>query len=237
MKGTARAARLARLRLVLFVLLVLGAVVLGRAVGLGERLREAQGWIESLGPWGPVVFVLLYAGAVTFSAPASVLTVAAGAIFGSVKGVVLVSIASTTGAGLAFLLARYLARDAVASRFANRPHFQRLDRLTERYGALIVAITRLVPLFPFNLLNYGFGLTRIPFRTYLFWSWLCMLPGTALYVIGADAVVRALTEGRVPWVLVGALIATGGAVVLLVRSARRRLRAMDRELTEAEPKG
>ena len=86
-----------------------------------------------------------------------------------------------------------------------------------------MAITRLVPIFPFNLLNYGFGLTRVPFRTYLFWSWLCMLPGTVLYVVGADAFTRGLAEGRVPGALIGALAAALVILVLLVRYARRML--------------
>ena len=101
--------------------------------------------------------------------------------------------------------------------------FRQLDTLTERHGAIIVAITRLVPIFPFNLLNYGFGLTRVPFGTYLFWSWLCMLPGTVLYVVGADAFTQGLAEGRVPWALLGALVAALVVLVLLVRYARRTL--------------
>ncbi len=70
--------------------------------------------------------------------------------------------------------------------------------MTEKHGAIIVAVTRLVPLFPFNLLNYGFGLTRVPFWTYLFWSWLCMLPGTIAYLVGTDAVILAVTTGELP---------------------------------------
>jgi uncharacterized membrane protein YdjX (TVP38/TMEM64 family) len=77
------------------------------------------------------------------------------------------------------------------------------------------------PLFPFNLLNYGFGLTRVPFWTYVFWSWLCMLPGTALYVVGADAVARGLAQGRVPWGLIGALAGVAVILFFLVRAARQ----------------
>ncbi|PIX86577.1 MAG: hypothetical protein COZ32_02575, partial [Nitrospirae bacterium CG_4_10_14_3_um_filter_53_41] len=86
-----------------------------------------------------------------------------------------------------------------------------------------VALTRLVPLFPFNLLNYGFGLTKIPFKTYLFWSWLCMLPATVLFVIGTDAIVKGVSEGKIPWGLIA--LAAGAAVLLgfLVQSARKRL--------------
>jgi uncharacterized membrane protein YdjX (TVP38/TMEM64 family) len=78
--------------------------------------------------------------------------------------------------------------------------------MTERHGAIIVAITRLVPIFPFNLLNYGFGLTRVRFGTYLLWSFLCMLPGIALYVVGADALTRGLAEGGSVGQLLAALL-------------------------------
>ena len=122
-----------------------------------------------------------------------------------------------------FLIARYFARDAVARRLSSNETFQRLDRLTEEHGAIIVALTRLVPLFPFNLLNYGFGLTRIPFWTYVIWSWVCMLPATILFVVGADAFTEGLTQGRVPWALVGVLVAVGLVLTFLIRYARRKL--------------
>ena len=85
-----------------------------------------------------------------------------------------------------------------------------------------------MPIFPFNLLNYGFGLTQVPFWTYVLWSWLCMLPGTVLYVVGADAVTKGIVQGQVPWLLVGALAITGVVLAILVRFARRRLQ--DREM-------
>jgi uncharacterized membrane protein YdjX (TVP38/TMEM64 family) len=159
--------------------------------------------------------------------PGSALTVAGGALFGSVVGVIVVSVASTLGAALSFLVGRYFARDAVAGWLSGKEKFQRLDKLTEEQGAVIVAITRLVPIFPFNLLNYGFGLTRVPFWTYVFWSWLCMLPGTVIYVVGADAVTKAIVQGEAPWLLIGAVVATAAILAVLVRSARRRLQSRE----------
>lgn len=212
-----------RWRPVVLLIAIVAVLVLAKAFGLGERLGEWREWIRGLGAWGPVVFVVLYAGAVVAALPGSALTVAAGALFGSVVGVIVVSLASTLGASLAFLVARYFARDATARWLSQNEEFRRLDQLTEEHGAIIVALTRLVPLFPFNLLNYGFGLTRVRFGTYVFWSWLCMLPGTVLYVVGTDAVTRSLAEGRIPWGLVGALVGAGFILVGLVRYARRRL--------------
>ncbi len=214
---------------------VVVVLILARAVGLDERLSEIRHWINGLGAWGPLVFVLLYAAAVVAALPGSALTVVAGALFGSVLGVIVVSLASTLGASLAFLLARYLARDATARWLAQSEKFRRLDQLTEERGAIIVALTRLVPLFPFNLLNYGFGLTRVPFRTYVFWSWLCMLPGTVLYVVGADTVTKGLVEGELPWGLIVVLLSAALLVAILVRYARRQLsERMETKMLRAE---
>jgi uncharacterized membrane protein YdjX (TVP38/TMEM64 family) len=202
---------------------VAAVVVAARATGAGHHVEEARAWILSLGEWAPAAFVVIYAAAVVLAVPGSVLTIAAGAMFGSVLGVVLVSIASTLGATGAFLVARTFARESVASWLEGRERWARLDRLTREHGAIIVAIARLVPLFPFNLLNYGFGLTRIRLGTYVFWSWLCMLPGTVLYVVGADVVTTALARGRVPWVLVAVFLAAVALITIVVRRARATL--------------
>jgi uncharacterized membrane protein YdjX (TVP38/TMEM64 family) len=78
---------------------------------------------------------------------------------------------------------------------------------------------------PFNLLNYAFGLTRVPFWTYVFWSWLCMLPGTALYVFGADAITQGIAQGKILWRLIGGTAAAGVVLAILVRYAARKLKA------------
>lgn len=208
---------------VLLLVLLLLILILARVLDVGQYLGQVRTWIESLGPWGPLVFILLYALAVTAALPGSPLTVAAGALFGSVLGVVVVSLAATLGASLSFLVARYFARDAVARWLSRQEKFRKLDEMTDRHGAVIVALTRLVPVFPFNLLNFGFGLTRVPFWTYVFWSWLCMLPGTVLYVVGADALTRAVAQGQIPWPLVGALALVALFLAFLVRYARSKL--------------
>lgn len=210
-------------RLALLVLALTTALVLAKVFGVGERIGELRGWIEALGPWGPLVFLLLYVIAVVFMMPASALTLAAGALFGSVLGVVVVSGASTLGAALSFLISRYFARDATSDWLSKSEKFRQLDQLTEKHGAIMVALTRLVPLFPFSLLNYGFGLTRVPFKTYLFWSWLCMLPGTLLYVVGADALTKGLAQGKVPWPLVAGVAVAALILTVLVRLAQRKL--------------
>jgi uncharacterized membrane protein YdjX (TVP38/TMEM64 family) len=173
----------------------------------------------------------LYAAAVVAALPGSALTVAAGALFGSLLGVVVVSIAATLGASLSFLVARYFARESVAQWLSRKEKFQKLDKLTEERGAIVVALTRLVPIFPFNLLNYGFGLTRVRFWTYVFWSWLCMLPGTVLYVVGADAFVKGVSQGRIPWELIAAILIVAVALGFLVRYSRGRLQSQEKNVS------
>ena len=207
------------------VAVIIAVLVIARALGLGERLGPLQEWIEGLGFLGNLAFVGIYIVAVVIGIPGSAITIAAGVLFGSVVGVILVSIGSTVGASLAFLIARYFARDAIARWLSSKERFSRLDRLSEEHGAIIVAIARLIPIFPFNLINYGFGLTRVRFWTYVFWSWLCMLPGTILYVVGTDAVTKGVSQGQIPWALIGITLAVGFILALLVRHARRKLKS------------
>jgi uncharacterized membrane protein YdjX (TVP38/TMEM64 family) len=203
---------------------LLAAFVAARALGVGERILALQAWIRGLGPAGYLVFAAIYTLGVVAALPGSAITVLAGALFGSVGGVVLVSLSSTAGACLAFLIARYAARDAVSAWLGANEKFRRLDELTAQRGAAMVAFTRLVPLFPFNLLNYGFGLTRVPFTTYAFWSWLCMLPATVVFVVGADAASGALAGGGIPWRLAGVAAAALLLLVLLGWWVRGRMR-------------
>jgi uncharacterized membrane protein YdjX (TVP38/TMEM64 family) len=220
-------------RPLLFFAVLAVLAIAAPAFGLDRRIADLRGWIERLGPLGPLVFILVYAAATVAAVPGSLLTIAAGAMFGSVVGVATVAVGATAGAAAAFAIARWLARDAVAGWLARSDRFAKLDAMTERHGAIIVAITRLLPIFPFNLLNYGFGLTRVRFGTYVLWSFLCILPGTALYVVGADVVTRGLSEGRIPWVLVGVLAAVVVVLQLVIHRARRVLAA--REAAGAAP--
>jgi uncharacterized membrane protein YdjX (TVP38/TMEM64 family) len=210
-------------RPILLIVIVVAVIVLARLFGVGEQLARLRTWIGSLGVLGPLVFAAVYAAATVAALPGSVLSVAAGALFGPFIGVITVIVSATLGASLAFLVSRYFARQAVAGWLENNERFRKLDDLTEKHGDIIVAITRLIPIFPFNLLNYGFGLTKVSFRTYVLWSALCMLPGTILYVVGSAAIFEAAAEGRVPWILVLLVLLILGLITVLARSARRRL--------------
>ncbi|PKL76297.1 MAG: hypothetical protein CVV27_10970 [Candidatus Melainabacteria bacterium HGW-Melainabacteria-1] len=207
------------------ILLLLGLL---RLFEPDSQLAGLQDWISALGPWAPFAFVLIYLFASIAALPGSVLSILAGVLFGSLWGVIWVSLASTLSAGVCFLLARYFARGLVESRLRQRPLFRKLDALTAQNGVLVVAIARLAPVFPYALVNYGFGLTRVPFWSYLLTSWICMLPGTVVYVIGADAFKQMLAGGSVPWELVGLTLAMLPLLYLLGRFASRSLSKVDK---------
>jgi uncharacterized membrane protein YdjX (TVP38/TMEM64 family) len=194
--------------------LVIGLLIVAKAVGLEDSVYRLREWIEQLGTAGIFVFLGAYIIGVVAIIPGSALTLLAGPLFGPVLGIVLVSIGATIGASVSFLIARYFAREPVSQLLRKNERFHRLDHLTEIHGDVMVAITRLVPLFPFSLLNYAFGLTRVPFWTYMFWSWVCMLPSTAFYVLSAGVVSEAWVEGKITWALAGLLVFT--SILLLV---------------------
>ncbi len=206
---------------------IVGIIVLSRIFNVGERLGELRGWIDSLGPMGPVAFVFIYAAATVAALPGSVFSVIAAALFGPVLGVIVVIVGATIGASLAFLVSRYFARKAIEGWLSGNEKFRKLDDMTERHGDIMVAITRLLPIFPFNLLNYGFGLTKVAFRTYVMWSAVCMLPGTILYVVGSAALLEAAAEGKVPWILVIVVAMILGIITILARQARKKLKGED----------
>jgi uncharacterized membrane protein YdjX (TVP38/TMEM64 family) len=209
---------------VVLVLIIVILFLVMNLYGLGENLKEVQHWVKSVGIWGPLAFFLIYIGAVVATIPGTFFGIIAGALFGSLLGVIIISISSTVGASLTFLIARYFARDAVAHWLSKNRIMKRLDELTEQQGIMIVGLTRLIPLFPFTLLNYGFGLTKVSFKTYVFWSWLGMLPGTIIVVVGTDALTQGLTQGRIPWELIAVVLSTTVILGLMILYARRQFR-------------
>jgi uncharacterized membrane protein YdjX (TVP38/TMEM64 family) len=213
-------------------LAVIGALlVAGRQPGVREALLSSLRWVEGLGAAGAAVYVALYVVACVLFIPGSLLGLGAGAIYGVARGAALVSLASTLGAAAAFLLGRYLARGWVASRIAGNPRFAAIDAAVGREGWKIVLLTRLSPVFPFNLLNYAYGLTRVSLRGYVLASWVGMFPGTLLYVYlgslaGRLAGIGTAAEGAtgVRWALtVLGLGATAAVTLFVARLARRAL--------------
>jgi uncharacterized membrane protein YdjX (TVP38/TMEM64 family) len=222
-------------RAVLGMVAVAGIVLLGRTAG--GYLPAFAAWVEAQGAWGPVVFIAGYIVATVAAVPGSLLTLAAGAIFGIAAGVGYVFVGAVTGASLAFLIARYLARPAVERRIGADPRFERIDRAVAGQGRKIVFLLRLSPVLPFNVLNYALGLTRVRFRDYVIAS-VGMLPGTLLYVysgrVAGDLAALAGGAGVARGsgyylVLALGLAATVTVTVWVTRIARR---ALNQETTD-----
>jgi len=212
-------------------LLYLGAaaalIFAARYFHVQDLLKQALAWVGQLGPWGVVLFIAIYVVATILFIPGSVLTLGAGAVFGVAWGSVYVSIASTLGATSAFLVGRYLARDATSRKIAGNARFAAIDKAVANEGWKIVGLARLSPVFPFTLLNYAFGLTQVSLRDYVLASWIGMMPGTVMYVyLGSLAQAASGERTRTPgeWALYGVgLLATVIVTVFVTRLARQAL--------------
>ncbi len=204
----------------------------------GDDLPALLEWIRGRGTTGAAVFVAVYALATVAMVPGSLLTLAAGAVYGVANGTALVMVGATLGANLAFLVSRYLARPAVESRLRKRPGLATMEAAVAQRGLRVVFLLRLSPLFPFNLLNYALGLTSIRARDYLL-ACAGMLPGTLLYVYygaaGGEAVQLAGGNsshgpGWYATMLVG-LLATVAVTAMVTRYARAGLADIDEAAT------
>jgi uncharacterized membrane protein YdjX (TVP38/TMEM64 family) len=198
---------------------------------LKSALVSVLEWTRGTGPGGAVALVGIYVAACVLFLPGSILTLGAGFAFGLFKGTLAVVAGSLLGVTAAFFLGRTLARGWVERKIAGSPRFRAIDAAVAREGFKIVLLTRLSPVFPFNLLNYAFGVTRVSFRDYFFASWIGMFPGTVLYVYLGSLTkdLAELAEGKTPggtarWVfLVVGLAATIAVTYILTRIARRAL--------------
>lgn len=164
----------------LAVMIIL-AKQLGVASGIAATLQLILMQIDSWGVWAPIGFIGIYNIATILLIPGSVMTLGSGVLFGVVWGSIYVFIAATLGATFAFLIGRYFARAWVTRKVQNSPKFQAIDNAIAREGLKIVLLTRLSPVFPFNLLNYALGITQVSLKDYILGSF-GMIPGTILYV-------------------------------------------------------
>ena len=193
-------------------------LIVGRSAG--GYIPAFAAWVNGLGFWGPLVFILTYAVAVVALFPAVLFTLAGGAIFGLVRGTIYVFIGAVLGSNGAFLVSRYFARRAIEKRLAGNPRFAAIDRAIGAQGLKIVFLLRLSPAFPFVLLNYALAAFG-------------MIPGTLLYVyygkLAGDFAALGAGHGAERGagyyaVLVTGLVATVLATTLVTRIARRALR-------------
>jgi uncharacterized membrane protein YdjX (TVP38/TMEM64 family) len=199
---------------------------------LQEFLQNALQWINSLGAIGGIVFIGIYIIATLAFLPAALLTLGAGVIFGVIWGSIYVFIGATLGAIAAFLVGRYLAQGWVKEKISSYKKFAIIDKAVSKEGLKIVLLVRLSPLFPFNLLNYAFGITSVSFQDYLIGS-VGMIPGTIMYVyfgslVGDIALIGSKNQpGNIilHWVIqIMGLIATIAVTVYVTKIAKKALK-------------
>ena len=196
-----------------------------------ELLRDALQWVDNLGAIAPIAFIIIYIVATVAFLPGSVLTLGAGVLFGVIEGSIYVFIGATIGATLAFLVGRYLARGWISKKITNNEKFSAIDRAVGKEGFKIVLLTRLSPIFPFNLLNYGMGVTGVSLKDYVLAS-VGMIPGTVMYVyIGSLAGSLATIGGDQPdanpiaqWAIrILGFVATVAVTLYVTKIARKAL--------------
>tara|TARA_B100000927_G_scaffold22630_1_gene17192 strand:- start:16 stop:720 length:705 start_codon:yes stop_codon:yes gene_type:complete len=225
-------------KMLAFATLVLAVILSAVYLPVAEMLIGLFDWVDANRSISWLVYIVFYVLATVLVLPGSLLTLAAGFLFGLGYGFAIVSFASTTGATCAFLVGRFLARDWVAAKLQALPRFSALDKAVGEQGAVVVLLTRLSPLFPFSLSNYGFGLTRVKLGHYVLASWLGMIPGTVLYVyLGSIASnLTSIFTGDLAdlpasnWLFYLGLVAT---VVLTIAITRIATRALNSKLEEA----
>jgi uncharacterized membrane protein YdjX (TVP38/TMEM64 family) len=198
---------------------------------LQSLLKDTLVWIESLGSIGAIAFISTYIVSTIVFLPGFILTLGAGVLFGVWLGSIYVFVGATLGSIAAFLVGRYLARDWVAKKIAGNDQFSAIDRAVGKEGLKIVLLTRLSPAFPFNLLNYAFGVTGVSVKDYVIGS-IGMIPGTIMFVyIGSLAGNLALigtdaqpTNPTLQWTIrIVGLIATIAVTVYVTRLAKQAL--------------
>lgn len=224
-KGTA-------LKIAGFLALIAGLFALSRILPAAEWLEQFSHWVGDLGWFGLVIFSCVYIVTTILLLPGAILTVGAGFVFGLGWGFLAVSVGSTIGASLAFLIGRFLAREKIEAATENKPKFRSVDHAIGQRGARLIFLLRLSPLIPFNLSNYFYGLTAVRFWPYVLASWIGMMPGTLLYVYlgslgraGLETASGAARErGVLEWaLLVAGLLATVGVSIWISQIARKAL--------------
>lgn len=219
------------IKLIAAIVVVVSIYFLLRYYGVTEyidikNVHKIKKWVSGFGIIAPLIYICFYIVATLFFLPGLPITVLSGIAFGPVWGVVYVWIGAVIGVSLAFLVARYAARDLVEGWVLGNAQFQKIDEKVEQEGWRILMFTRLVPIFPFNLQNYAYGLTKIKFFTYVLVSAIFMLPGTIAYVQIGGAIVSG--EGNLSKTLIYLSIA--GVLILLISLIPKFLRKRQSDL-------
>ena len=188
-----------KLKVILTVLIIALIIFLIRYFGLVnymglENIIKVQQLIEKIGLWAPLIYLLLYILVCLFFLPRVTITLVGGLVFGPVWGTIWSSLGTTLGAMASFIVSRYLARDMVKKKFGSNQHFKRIEHGFNQYGKKMLIISRIVPVVPFSVQNYLYGLTSIKLRDYILITWFCMLPSTVVYCFAAGSIVEGTTN-------------------------------------------
>ena len=221
-------------RLAALVGIIIALFLAMKFLPVRDWLTNFNDWVGQMGAVGIFIFIVVYAAATVLLAPGSILTIGAGFAFGLWKGFLAVSGGATLGAALAFLVARFIARDKVEAIALRNDKFRSIDHAIGKQGAKLIFLLRLSPVIPFNLSNYFYGLTGVRFWPYVLASWIGMMPGTFLYVyigtagkaaVAAAAGSEAVKHGWQYWTFLGVgLVATIVVTIWVTRIARSALR-------------
>ncbi|MGF1472809.1 MAG: TVP38/TMEM64 family protein [Rubrobacteraceae bacterium] len=214
-------------------LALLAVILIGRLTGLTqfislEGLESLREWIDGFGAVAPIVFVALYVVATVAFLPGTPLTLLAGLVFGPIWGALWTLIGASLGATLAFLAGRYAARGLVENWTQNNERIRKLDEGVEKHGWRMLLITRLVPLFPFNLQNYAYGLTKIGFGTYVLLTTLCITPGVIVYAFAGGSLATARENLTTTFIYLGIAAVVFVIISLIPGWLRKRTEAAER---------
>ena len=203
------------------LLLIAALFIASRTIDLNHHLQDLQKWILQFGHWGPAIFVCVYVTAILFLFPGLPFTILAAFLFGSLKGFVVMMVATNLAAIAGFAVARYLACAMLERRLAKFGTLEKLRTLVEKNHWLAIPFVRLMPIFPFSLNNYALGLTHVPFWRYLVFSEIVFIPMNAVWVFGANTVYAAMTSEEVSLAVMGGATAAGLLVLALVYAVKR----------------
>ena len=181
-------------KFLIFIIVIISLALIIKTTGVADNINPEtlRLKISSYGIIAPLIFIAVYMVAPALMMPGLPITVAGGILFGPIWGVVYVSVGATVGATIAFFISRYMGRDFIMDKLKDSEKLKELDDQVNTKGWKIVAITRLIPLFPFNLLNYAFGLTSVKAKDYIWASFVFMLPGITAYVVFSSSLLDVL---------------------------------------------
>lgn len=186
-------------KLFFFVILILAVAATFKWTDIGSYFSREyiEDTLNRLGSFAPVGFVLFYGLATTLGVPGTILTIIGGVVFGSYLGTLLIVIGATLGASGAFFVAKFLARDFINEMFGKTPWFKKFDDGIKENGLYFVLFIRLVPVFPFNGINFASGLTKIKFRDYFIGTAVGIIPATFVFANAASKAAEAAAGGKI----------------------------------------